>query len=195
MKKYVRHIIILLLMLCACKICFAQQVSVIDSPLDETRIIKTKHCTVYLAHGVDAGKVDKRLKIRFRDIFLSSDNYVLKKGTSEEKIGEKVSRIFQKVEQVLDMYPRRMKLSLKIYANQAELNEVFYEIMGKKNIGKEKAFYVHRFETIYTTQRAITANILAHEMGHAVCDHYFLIKPPQKVRELMSQYAEYHLED
>jgi hypothetical protein len=32
--------------------------------------------------------------------------------------------------------------------------------------------------------------ILAHEMGHAVIDHYFVIKPPPKIAELLCHYVD-----
>jgi Zn-dependent peptidase ImmA (M78 family) len=37
--------------------------------------------------------------------------------------------------------------------------------------------------------------VIAHELGHAVCDHYFLVIPPEKVREMLASYVDAHLEE
>ena len=37
------------------------------------------------------------------------------------------------------------------------------------------------------------ANIIAHEMGHAIVDHYFAAIPPEKIRELLASYVDLHL--
>jgi STE24 endopeptidase len=35
--------------------------------------------------------------------------------------------------------------------------------------------------------------VIAHEMGHAAIDHYFAIKPPEKIAEMLAQYVDMHL--
>ena len=39
------------------------------------------------------------------------------------------------------------------------------------------------------------ANVLAHEMGHAVVDHYFQAVPSEKIGEMLATYVDLHLDE
>lgn len=159
------------------------------------RIIESKYCTILYHPDVDIEKVNNRISIRFYDISLDKSRYSLKKRSVEEQLAEKFDRIFQKVERILDMFPRKIRLTVKIYRNQAQLDNAYAQTFGYAD-GKERiSYYVHKYTTVYTTQQAISHKVIAHEMGHAVINHYFLIIPPEKIKELLAQYVEIHLED
>lgn len=159
------------------------------------RTIESRYCTILCHPDVDVEKINNKIKIRFYDISLDRSRYPLKKRSAEEQLAEKFDRIFQKVEKILDMFPRKIHLTVKVYRNQAQLDDAYAQTFGYAD-GKERiSYYVHKYTTIYTTQQAISQKVLAHEMGHAVTDHYFLILPPEKIKELLAQYVEIHLED
>lgn len=158
-------------------------------------IIESKYCTIFCHPDVNIKKVSNKIKIRFYDIFLDRSRHSLKNKDVEERLAEKIDCLFQKVEKILDMFPRRIHPTIKIYRNQAQLDDVYAQTFGCANTERRISYYVHKYTTIYTTQQAISQGVLAHEMGHAVTDHYFLILPPEKIKELLSQYVEIHLED
>ena len=42
----------------------------------------------------------------------------------------------------------------------------------------------------YIAYPLMLLSTLAHEMGHAVIDHYFVIRPPSKVAEMLCEYVD-----
>lgn len=159
------------------------------------RTIESKYCTIFCHPNVDIEEVNHKIKIRFYDILLGRGRYSLKGRSVEGQLAEKFDRIFQKVEKILDMFPRKIHLTVKIYKNQAQLDDAYAQIFAHANGKQRISYYVHKYTTIYTTEQAISQAVIAHEMGHAVTDHYFLIVPPEKIKELLSHYVEIHLQD
>ena len=41
----------------------------------------------------------------------------------------------------------------------------------------------------------INEGILAHEMAHAIIDHFFDIRPPRATAEILARYVDKHLND
>ncbi|MFC1704267.1 hypothetical protein ACFL1E_05765 [Candidatus Omnitrophota bacterium] len=156
--------------------------------------IKSKHCTILCHPEVNLVRVNKKIAIRFYDAFDGS-RYASKGKSIEEQVADKIDRIFRKAEKILDMYPRKMNLKIQIYKNQAQLEQEYLKAFNQSKKHKVISFYMHKFSTIYTTERAISSDVLAHEMGHAITDHYFLVHPPLPIKELMAQFVETHLED
>lgn len=171
----------------------ARAEGVVEPAEEEWKTIESEYCTILIHPDVDIKKVNNKIKIRFYDV--NRGHYSSKNKSDEEQLAEKFDRIFQKVEKILDMYPRKIKLTVKIYENQARLDDAYAQIFGYADEKQRISYYVHKYTTIYTTQKVISHGVLAHEMGHAVADHYFLILPPEKIKELLSQYVEMHLED
>ena len=65
-------------------------------------------------------------------------------------------------------------------------------IFGKP--GDFKAFYVYKYNTIYTSESDIEDSVIIHEMAHAIIDHYFSVIPPETVGEVLAAYVDAHLE-
>jgi len=162
---------------------------------DGSYLIESKHFKIYCYPGVDINIVNEKIQVNFYDTILEKGSTLSDQATTEEKLAYKFDLIFQKVERILDMYPRKTNLKVKLYKGQKQLNNAYYQIFRGSNTPQRLSFYIHKYETIYTTQEAIRQGVLAHELGHAVCDHYFLILPPENVSELLAQYVETHLED
>ncbi len=57
-----------------------------------------------------------------------------------------------------------------------------------------KSFYIHSFESIFTNEQDFIDSVIAHELGHAVIDHYFAVPPPSQMAELMATYVDSHLD-
>ena len=172
---------------------FAQTEVITGQNNEEWKIIESKCCTIHCHPDVDIRKVNNKIEIRFYDI--NCGRFSAGAGSAEEELAEKFNCLFQKVQKILDMYPRRINLTIKIYKNQSQLNDAYMEAFGERNARDFISFYIHKFAAIYTTETAIRQGVIAHEIGHAITDHYFLILPPEKIKELLSQYVETHLEN
>ncbi len=182
-SKIVFFLILLGIMLSFCESGFAQ---------DDFSLIESKHFDIFYVPGVNIEEVNEKIKITFYDELLSSR--IEAKGPKQQ-LANKLDLILEKVERILDMYPKRMNLKVKIYENQKELDRAYYQIFNQPNDSKRTSFYIHKYETIYTNQEAIRLGVIAHEMTHAVADHYFLILPSETVNEVLAQYVEMQLQD
>jgi len=172
---------------------FAQTESVAGA-VRAGKVIESRYCTIFCHPDVDIKKVDRRISVNPSDRMFFGD-HSLASGSIEDRLAEKVDYILHQVQSILDMYPKKMHLKVNIYKDQKQLDEVYAGIFGQSNKDKFISYYVHKYTTIYTTQQAISKGLLSHEMGHAVVDHYFLILPPENIKEILSQYVEIHLED
>ena len=108
-------------------------------------------------------------------------------------ISDKIDAIFNRAEEILDMYPAKIHVSINIYKTQKELNEVYEGFFHEPNTAP--SFYIYKTNAIYTVESAINENILAHEMAHCIIDHYFVILPPKKIQEMLAVYVDVHLKD
>ena len=141
----------------------------------------------------DANLKSLNRKLGRRMFYLSNPSIGKIAVTQEDKMGERFDTLFRKVKELLGMRPRVKQIKVIILKDQRDLNRKYYDIFGETQ--NYKAFYVYKYNTIYASESSISDSVVAHEMGHAVVDHYFAVRPPEKIREMLSQYVDLHLED
>ena len=112
--------------------------------------------------------------------------------TAQEEICRRLDKLYNRVQDVLDMHPKTPRIKIKIFKDRDELNNEFVKIFGKK--GDFKSFYVYKYNTIYTSESDIEDSVIIHEMAHAIIDHYFSVIPPETVGEILAAYVDAHLE-
>lgn len=157
-------------------------------------VITSSYATIYVQSGVDLTSAVKKIDVDFAKYDPVEKEIFLEKGISDtEKVANKIDILVRKTRRVLDMYPAAFKINIKIYNNQEELNGNYKEIFEED--ANYKAFYVHKFKTIYTSANNLSESVLAHEIGHSVIDSYFTVLPPPKIRELLACYVDLHLRD
>lgn len=153
--------------------------------------IKSRYFTIYYDNNVDLKKVSDRLERR--GLFASGVYDPNPASAPKEKIAYRLDRILKRVKDILDMRPDIQDLKIRIFKDRASLNAEYCKIF---NVAADyKSFYINQHKTIYTSEEDISDSVIAHEMGHAVVDHYFSVVPPEKVRELLASYVDLHLEE
>ena len=85
------------------------------------------------------------------------------------------------------------KVAIKIFSDQKQLHATYFRLFKKK--GKVRAWYLFRENTIYVNVRDLFAGMLAHEMAHAVIEHYFKVRIPTSANEILARYVDKHLFD
>ncbi len=113
--------------------------------------------------------------------------------TVEDEVLAKVDVIIEKVQVVLDMFPDKIHITLVLLPDEDDVAAKY-----KARYGKDQdniAYYSLSEKTIYISVDDTKLRVLAHEMGHAVTDQYFKVRPPYKIHELMAQFAERHVTD
>ena len=106
----------------------------------------------------------------------------------DASLAEFLDTLFKRVQQILDMPLPARRVNIRLLKDQEGISKAYASIMGKPT--KAPAFYWKTTNTIYLQTKKLTIGILAHEMGHAAIDHYFVIRPPPKIAEMLTQYVD-----
>ena len=110
-------------------------------------------------------------------------------GTSKDaSLGEFVDTLFKRVQQILGMPLPSLRVNIQLLKSQRDVSWKWASITGTPT--KAPAFYWKKTNTIYLQPKELSTGILAHEMGHAVIDHYFVIRPPSKIAEMLCEYVD-----
>jgi len=113
--------------------------------------------------------------------------------TVADEVLAKADIIVEKVQIVLDMFPNTFHVRLVLLPDADDVARVFKKRYGK-NVN-HIAYYSLSEKTIYISADDTRLRVLAHEIGHSVVDHFFKVRPPYNIHELMAQFAEKHVTD
>ena len=110
-------------------------------------------------------------------------------GVSKDaSLGEFVDTLFKRVQQILGMPQPSLRVKIQLLKDQKDVSWTFASITGRPT--KAPAFYWKKTNTIYLQPQKLSTGILAHEMAHVIIDHYFVIRPPSKIAEMLCQYVD-----
>ena len=160
--------------------------------------LETKHATICYQSREDLKKFNSKIKYTpgawgLKDLFSSSSSNDLK-----SKIKRKVDAVYQRAQEILDMRKRMKKVIIHLYPSQKDLHVAYGNIYKEsfrsyKTNSKPRAWYTHSYKTIYLNLDDLHEGILAHEMAHAIIDHYLLVRPPSATAEILARYVDKHL--
>lgn len=162
-----------------------------ENDITDWRKIETVYTDLFFRPEVNLKAVERQLRERaFTVIGIPKLD---KSAGIEEKVAYRVDLIFKRAKQILDMEPMGMRVKIKIFKTRDELDKEYSLIFAEE--AGYKSFYVFKFDTIYTSEEDISDSILAHEMAHSIVDHYFLVMPPPKIKEMLASYVDLHLDE
>ncbi|MCM2285302.1 MAG: hypothetical protein NDI81_11000 [Desulfobacula sp.] len=113
--------------------------------------------------------------------------------TIEDEVISKIDFIVEKVMMTLDMFLPQLKFFIVIHPDEKTVQRDFNEIY--KVEVDYIAFYSPSRNTVFYSADNSSLRVVAHEIGHVVAENYFPISPPQRIHEVMAQYAEQHITD
>lgn len=108
----------------------------------------------------------------------------------ENKVIQKMDALVEKVQLILDMR-KPMNVIVKLYPNKTALQGAYFNIYKKKR--EFRAWYIFEYNTIYLNVQDLFAEMLAHEIAHAIIDNYLSVKPPRATAEILARYVGKHL--
>ena len=122
-------------------------------------------------------------------------NYAMRKNvvTVADEVLAKLDIIIDKVQIVLDMFPDYYHVRVVILPDADDVSRVYQRKYGKR--ANHIAYYSLSEKTIYVSADDMKLRVIAHEIGHSVVDHFFKVRPPYNIHELMAQFAEKHVTD
>lgn len=91
----------------------------------------------------------------------------------------RVDRIVERVEAILDMWPKDFKIDIYLHREELTFNKV--------------AYYSHRTKSIHISIDNVSDGVFAHEIAHAIICQYFPSPPPAKAQEIITQYVDKYL--
>jgi hypothetical protein len=168
----------------------AQEQSPENADAGGWRIFSSAYFEVHYREGADLRKIERRLKTRN---FYSTAPKQDPMSSIERKIAYRLDLIFERAKGILDMRPENIKVKILIFPTRGDLADEYYRIFRYRR--DYKSFFIYKYDTIYTNEEDISDSVIAHEMGHAITDHYFLVMPPAKVKEMLAGYVDVHLDD
>jgi hypothetical protein len=111
----------------------------------------------------------------------------------QDDIKNKIDLLVEKVELVLDMFPARVHFTLVLLPSRKDVQQMYRQKYGKRV--SHIAYYSLTEETIYIAVDDASLRVFSHELGHMIVDHYFEVRPPYRIHEVLAQYAEKHVTD
>ena len=120
---------------------------------------------------------------------------LLKKNivTTEDEAMAKIDIVIEKAQIVLDMFPNNMHITVEILPDAGAVAAVYKQKYGRK--ANHIAYYSLSEDTIYISAKDASLEVFSHEVGHAVVDHFFEVRPPYNIHELMAQFTAKHIQD
>ena len=170
----------------------------------EERVYNTKLSTIHYEH-------EDQLEELYRKIRPGAFNRTLNKiflGTGADlsggNIAELVDTLFRRVQLILDMRQPKLKIHIRLHKDRKALYQAYLKAIGSSGsvigtrTGRARskvpiAFYWKKTNTIHVQPEKLSMEVLAHEMGHATIDHYFVIRPPPKIAEMLCHYVDKEL--
>lgn len=151
--------------------------------------IDSRYCTMWLHPSIETKKVNRAVstwRVRPR--------VKVDKGDSEEsELAAKCDILFRRAQEILDMYPAGIHTTVKVVQNQNRVDSVHARRYGYGT--KAIAVYVFEENTIYASAKDISESVLVHEMAHCIIDHYFRVRPPRKIEELLAMHVDTQLRE
>lgn len=187
MNSRILNLIITCFIFIGCRFAFAEEI-----PDSGWLSYKAGQVTIIYPSDINLKKLEARLRSRWFTVSSTErDLYSNQIYPIEKRILARLESILLRTKQVLTMYPT-VELKIKIFRNRDELSREYLRLLG--TLQRYKSFYIHGFETIYSSMQDISDSEIAHEMAHAVIDNYFRVIPPEKTAELLAVYVDSHLE-
>jgi len=111
--------------------------------------------------------------------------------TLEDKTRSKTDAIFERVQEILDMRKSMKKVFIELYSDKENLQKALRNI--NETYKSYRAGYIYEYNSIYLNVNDVHAGMLAHEMAHAIIDHYMTVRPPSATAEILARYVDSHL--
>lgn len=103
----------------------------------------------------------------------------------------KIDLLFQKVQAILDMRKQMQPVNVRVYSNEEQMGKTFYSLYGQKCT--VRGWYFYELNTVFLNVADVHEGMLAHELGHAIIDHFLSVRPPRATAEILARYVDENL--
>ena len=155
--------------------------------------IETKHATIRYESLKDLKKLDAKLDYSPGEWSLGKLFSASGPEGPIASIKKKVDALFERAQEILGMRGKVKKVVIHVYTIQRRLHDAYYRIARKPC--RIRAWYIYRTNSIYINVNDVHEGMLAHEMAHAIIDHYLMVPPPRTTAEILARYVDAHLHE
>lgn len=152
--------------------------------------LKTTYATISYSDDKLLSKFNKEIYLT-RQLRLMLRNK--KMFTIQDEVKGKVDLVVEKIESVLEMFPDVLSFNMNVLASAGEVQDVYMAKYGRRV--DHIAYYSLKEKTIYISTEDASLPVMAHEIAHAVVDHYYKTPTPSKIHEVLAQYAEKYVSE
>lgn len=157
------------------------------------QIKETNHTVIRYQSAGDLKKFNGRIEYGPEKWSLK---YLYEAGEPEglnKIIEKKVDSIFERVQSILDMRKKMRKVTINLFQDKKQLHDAYYKLT--KQECRVRAWYSYETNSAYVQLTDLHAGMLAHELAHAIIDHYLLIPPPRAAAEILARYVDSHISE
>jgi hypothetical protein len=110
----------------------------------------------------------------------------------QKRLKNKIDTIFERVQELLDMRKKMPQVVICFYPTKKQLHDEYFKLY--QEVCQIRAWYRYKNNTVYLSITDLNEGILAHELAHAIIDHYLLVRPPAASAEILARYVDSHLQ-
>jgi hypothetical protein len=155
------------------------------------RELETRHTVVRYASADDLARLEDAIDYN-PDGFSLGGLFSGSGGEdSQGAAARKIDALFERVQEILDMRGKLQKVAINAYSNQERLHQAYREIAGGEC--RIRAWYIYERNTVFINVEDVNESMLAHELAHAIIDHYLSVRPPRATAEILARYVDEHL--
>ena len=154
--------------------------------------INGEYFTIYSQGDIDLLDIAYKIKLQTNFYLHKDDNsQIFRGGSPKEVLAENIDLLFKEVADILDMHLYSYHGDIKIFSDQKDLEVEFDNIFnGELDVN---AFYYNDNNTIYLAADSINVELLSQRIADAIVSHYFVVMPPDKVRDVLSEHVKYSI--
>jgi hypothetical protein len=164
-----------------------------DEPPIHWLAIESRHTMILYQAPEDLVRFDRKLKYEPASRGLKSLFSPKPSGSMPEKVADKVDALFERVQEILEMRRSMKKPTVFIYPDRDGLHDAYRRLFNRPC--KIRAWYQYSTNGIYVNVKDLHEGMLAHELAHAIIDHYLLVRPPAATAEILARYVDSHLKE
>ena len=154
------------------------------------KTIKTKYLNLHYQSDSDLKKFDRKIDpVEKLGSFTSFSADSTAEGPNRD-LSRKLDTLVEKVQLILDMR-KPIRINVRIYSDKEALKQAYFEVYKKYQ--DLRAWYIFEYNTIYLQVGDLFSGMLAHEVAHAIVDHYLDVRPPRATAEILARYVDAHL--
>lgn len=159
--------------------------------LETWHIIRTKFTTIRYRSHDDLIKFHTDINYGPQEWNISLVLNSISESELQEIVSRKVDAVFLKACEILDMKKHFPSVNIFLYQDSSSLKRAYENIYPNKC--RLRAWYRFKTNAAYFNVQDIHAGMLAHELAHAIIDHYLSVRPPRQTAEILARYVDSHL--